>query len=73
MSVKWTCDYPECGAASVKNEDWHRYDELVTADYFLWAIPFMGILYSLLVATLGSGPNYTRHYCPEHSKFLAGK
>lgn len=54
MSVKWTCDFPECKEASEGHAGWT-------------------LEWESIYRTLRWIECIIRHYCPEHSKFLAGK
>ena len=70
VSVKWTCDYPECLMASKDHEGWMRLEEFPhRSNWLAFAIPFGGNMLALLAMFLQ--PEF--HYCPEHIKFLGLK
>ena len=69
MSVKWTCDYPECGEASEGHEHWTRYEYMPEGAWWIFAMPIIGNIVALIIVIIGRD---CYHYCPEHAKFLKG-
>lgn len=69
MAVKWTCDFPSCGETSSDHKGWERWELFMSKwGWLAMAIPIIGTICCLtLFGEIG-----VRHYCPNHSLFLAG-